>query len=285
MCRKFSFLSLCIAFLIAPAIWAQQGNQGGFAGLLVAPTRVVFEGHTRVVEMYLVNNSEATKIYSIGFENFRITESGTMERIDKPEDPSFSADELLRVTPRRVVLEPKKQQVVRLQLVGTAGLADGEYRSSIVYKIIPDAVADDVSSSSPQDGISVKLIPVYGVVIPVIVRIGTTSARVSLVDLAFSPATDTEGASLSFCILRSGNRSVYGDIEVAYRAPGQKSIIVGRRKGFAVYPPMERRTLKVSLLFPEGVRPLKGGELTVRYLDPEAAKGKQVLASESIVFP
>ncbi|HWR11530.1 MAG TPA: hypothetical protein VN445_06900 [Rectinemataceae bacterium] len=286
MSRKLSYIKFCLILLILPGIWAQQGNPGsGFAGLLVAPTRVVFEGRTRVVEMYLVNNSESTKTYAIGFENFRIAASGAMERTDEPEDQSRSANDLLRITPRRVVLEPKKQQVVRLQLVKSSGLTDGEYRSSIVFKIIPDSVADDVLASSPQEGISVNLIPVYGVVIPVIVRIGTTSAAVSLVDMVYSAASGSDAPSLSFSILRSGNRSVYGDIEVSYRAPGRKPIVVGRRKGLSVYSSADRKNLKVSLLFPEGLSPLSGGEFTVRYIDSEEVKGKTLLAAESLVLP
>lgn len=259
MFRKLPYLRFCLILLIVPGIWAQQGNTGsGFAGLLVAPTRVVFEGRTSVVEMYLVNNSESTKTYAIGFENFRITASGAMERIDEPEDPSRSANDLLRISPRRVVLEPKKQQVVRLQLVKSSSLADGEYRSSIVFKIIPETIADDVQTGSPQEGISVKLIPVYGVVIPVMVRIGITSAAVSLIEIAFSTADGGAAPSLSFSILRSGNRSVYGDIEVSYRAPGRRPVVVGRRKGLTVSSSADRKHLKISLLFPEGLSPLSG---------------------------
>ncbi len=52
--------------------------------MMIAPTRVVFEGSTRSARVSLVNSSNETKTYRISFVRKRMTEDGGIVDVDKP---------------------------------------------------------------------------------------------------------------------------------------------------------------------------------------------------------
>jgi len=82
----------------------------------------------------------------------------------------------------------------------------------------------------------------------VIVRQGDTSASVALEQLALElPAAGAAPAPplLSFHMLRSGNRSVYGNLSTTYTPPGAQPLEVGQINGVAVYVPNALRTAKL----------------------------------------
>ncbi len=246
--------------------------------LLVTPTRVVFEGNMQTTELTLVNRSEQPHTYAISFVQCRMSEIGEIKEIDAttPPDPQeHFADSLIRFTPRRVILEPRQGQVVRMMLRKPAGLADGEYRSHLSFRLIPSA-ENAVRTDSVSSGIQIKLVPIYGVTIPVIVRHGSLKATARLSDLRI----DSKG--LHFTIEREGNRSTYGDLVVQWKGKG-KAVTVGAINGIAVYTPNLKRTVSLTLSPPKGVE-LRGGELSIRYSTKENDK-EQLIAENQIVIP
>ncbi len=231
--------------------------------LLVTPTRIVFDGEMRTAELALVNRSNTAHSYALSFVQCRMSDSGEIKEIDAtaPADPQERfADSLVRFSPRRVILEPRQVQMVRMMLRKPADLAEGEYRSHLSFRLIPTA-ENAVKPDSVSRGIQIKLIPIYGVTIPVIVRHGSLTATTRLSGLRF----DTKG--LHFTIEREGSRSTYGDLVVQWKGTG-KAVTVGQMNGVAVYTPNPKRTVSMALSPPKGVE-LRGGELTVRYIAKE----------------
>ncbi len=291
MRKTWSVLLMAALLLLSvtPRAGAQiEGAKSIIAGLLIAPNRVVFEGRTRVAEMYLVNNSNLRHTYAISLANFRISESGAMVRIPDGEPVAHRADTFIRYSPRRVVLEPGKQQVVRLQLMKPTGLADGEYRSYIVLQMLPDPATADYSSPPQEDSESIKvnLMPVYGLLVPLIVHSGVLSASVAISDLSLVSDTASGAKALSLTLVRSGNQSVYGDLVVDYVGTGKPAVRVGKRSGIPIYVSQEKKSLNISLTIPEGIT-LSGGNLLVRYLDPVSQNDKKnpTLASANLELP
>lgn len=246
--------------------------------LLVTPTRVVFEGNMQTTELALVNRSNTAHTYALSFVQYRMNAAGEIKEIDATDTPDPQdrfADSLIRFSPRRVILEPRQVQMVRMMLRKPADLAEGEYRSHLSFRLIPTAESA-VKPDSVSRGIQIKLIPIYGVTIPVIVRYGSLTATTRLSALRF----DAKG--LHFTIEREGSRSTYGDLVVQFKGTG-KAVTVGAMNGVAVYTPNPKRTVSMTLSPPKGVE-IRTGELIVRYIAKEN-ETEQLIAEGRIAVP
>ncbi len=247
--------------------------------LLVTPTRLVFDGEMRTAELALVNRSNIAHTYALSFVQCRMSETGEIQEIDKstPAEPQERfADSLVRFTPRRVILEPRQVQMVRMMLRKPADLGVGEYRSHLSFRLIP-SIEDAVKPDSVSRGIQIKLIPIYGVTIPVIVRQGSLMATTRLSGLGF----DAKG--LHFTIDRDGSRSTYGDLVVQWKGKAGKAVTVGTMNGVAVYTPNPKRSVTLALSHPKGID-LRYGELIIRYIGKENDT-EQLIAESKITIP
>lgn len=259
----------------------------GIGDLLVAPTRIVFEGRTRSAELTLVNRGSQAATYRISFTHLRMLANGDLKEVEQPEPGEVFADELIRYSPRQVTLEPNLSQTVRLQVRKPESLPDGEYRSHLLFRAVPPAGAapGNIVDGDEKNtvGYSVLLTPIFGVSIPVIVRQGKTSARVSLTDLTVKPAETAGGpAILELTIRRDGNQSVYGNVRVAFISSTGQQHVLGIFNGLAVYTPNPDRLVRVPLQPPPGVV-LGHGRLRVRYT--RAEQNGDVLAEAETSLP
>lgn len=170
-------------------------------------------------------------------------EDGSFEEISQAQAGALSAEPYLRYFPRTVTLAPNEAQVIRLQLNKPAQIKPGEYRSHLYVRAVPLPTPLGQETKEESSNISVKLVPVFGLSIPVIVRTGQTNASVAFTDLSLNKIAKT----VSFGLNRTGNASVYGDITVTHTAPDGKKTIVGLVKGLAVYTPNLRRMVQLPL--------------------------------------
>ena len=280
---------LLCAFGAFSSLFAQEGNDKsiGIPDLKIAPASITISGRSRTAEVYLINPSTSPKTYSIGLLNLRMSETGEMTRVDSPQPGDCFADQFLRVTPRRVVLAPKMQQVVRLQLLRPADLADGEYRSNLAVSVIPDTPSD---TTPPEEGtLNIKLTAIYGVLVPITVRVGTTSATASFADVSLASGSSPGARTLGFAIERSGNQSVSGKVMVEYLPEGQgKPVILEKGKNYTVFPTIPRRLVKLEIALPEElIGAFHGGSLRLSYLNSNEENGKigTLLASAEVPVP
>ncbi|MCA1732968.1 MAG: hypothetical protein LC732_05130, partial [Acidobacteria bacterium] len=139
--------------------------------LLVAPTRLLFEGNRRSAEVTLVNIGPTAATYRISFIHLEMNEAGELVEIEEPPPGMKIAEPLVRFSPRQVRLEPNVAQTVRIQLRKPADLERGEYRSHMLFRAVPPPEELSVDpEDAPETGISIRLIPIYGVSIPLIIR-------------------------------------------------------------------------------------------------------------------
>ena len=207
---------------------------------------------------------------------------GGMTEIAQPEPGQDFADQLFRYSPRQVTLEPGASQAIRLLLRKPKDLADGEYRSHMMMRAVPKAAGQSVEQAAGA-GATVRLIPVFGIAVPIIVRHGKVDYGMSLSDMKFVPAADKDQLNkVSFNLNRTGNRSSYGDLTATLTAGG-KDIVLSQIMRLAVYTPNPSRLVEMSLRVPDGIT-LSGNTLKVDYKSiPE--EGAKVLAEQSIVLP
>jgi len=275
-------LHLGILFFLLSCLLARSALAG--SNLLVTPTRVVFEGRDRTAQVTVVNNGDETGTYRIELINKRMTDAGTFENIEEPSKGDLFADNMLRYSPRQVVLEPGKSQIVRFSLRKPKGLADGEYRSHILFKAIPKDAGTNISSVTQSDKLSIKLTPIISISIPAIIRHGKTSASVKFSSVEYLPPDEKiKNPSLFMRLDREGNQSVYGDLLVEYVQADGTSRILGQANGLAVYTPNSTRTFRMQLELPSDLD-IKAGVVKVFYRD-KPDKGGKVLAQTQLKVP
>lgn len=260
--RLFFFTAISLFFLNTTLA---QGD------LLIFPKRVVFEGKNKVAQVILSNTGKDSAVYNVSFVQYRMTEEGAFQIITAPDAGQNFATPYVRVFPRQVTLAPGESQTVKVQVVNTNSLADGEYRSHLYFRAEKNQQPlGSENKSKDSTSIAVKLEAVYGISIPTIITKGISHTTVTIDKLSYSK----EGASqhfLYFNLNRSGNMSAYGDITVYYISSEGKSYEVGNVRGIAVYTPGNVRKIKLAVQQPNGIH-FSGGMFTVKYTQNESNK-------------
>ncbi len=146
-------------------------------------------------------------------------------------------------------------------------LTEGEYRSHLFFRSMPNknALGEGGVEPAKDSGFSIKLTPVFGISIPMIIRVGETSVKSIFSDAQFALEKETQPI-LDIVLNRSGNISSYGDITVNYIGANNKVIPVCYMKGLAVYTPNTKRKLHLPLQKKDGVD-YKSGKLQVLFTD------------------
>src|SRR3989344_6468072 len=229
MLRFFKALCLFSAFAVGAA--AMPAHAAG--DLLVAPARVVLDG-SRGTEVVLNNIGSEPATYRISLEIKRRTALGGLDEIEEGDanDAERAALNMISFSPRRVTLPPNQPQVIRVGVRVPEGTPPGEYRAHMLFRAVPDAApAADPAKPVASGGVSIALTPIYGITIPVIVRVGDLGAEAPIGEAQVVDTVD--GPAFAFDLTRKGNRSVYGDIEVTRPGVAEPLLLA---RGIAVYP-------------------------------------------------
>ncbi|MBN2666496.1 MAG: molecular chaperone [Bacteroidales bacterium] len=266
------FLTAVLALMYAlPA--SAQGD------LMITPRRIVFEGATRTADINLANTGNDSATYAINLVQIRMLENGGFETITEPDPGQMFADRFVRFFPRTVTLGPNEAQVVKVQLYRTSELQTGEYRSHFYFRAVPEKQPlGETSTTADTSTFSVRLTPIFGITIPVIIRSGETTASVTLSGLDLTMVNDNV-PRLSFVFNRTGNMSVYGDITVDHISTQGKITRVGVANGVAVYTPNELRRFQFDLNNDTGVD-FKNGTLRVIYSASSDVKPSRLAEAE-----
>jgi hypothetical protein len=262
------------AVVLGAAICGVPAKAAG--DLLVAPTRIILEGR-RGTEVILNNIGSETATYRVSLEIRRMDTDGSIDDV-APQDVTEKdklAQSMITYAPRRIVLPPNQPQAIRIGLRPPADLADGEYRVHMLFRAIPDA-KPPVQSAEPATSLSFKLIPIYGVSIPVIIRKGVLQATASIADAKIEHVG--QKSILSFVLGRKGTRSVYGNVIIL--KPGQSKPVFAVN-GLAVYS--ERDTVRVSLPIDPAQEAALKGPVTIRYVEDEQFGGKKMAELQTVI--
>ncbi|HEX2969486.1 MAG TPA: hypothetical protein VHO46_10325 [Bacteroidales bacterium] len=264
---------LFLAYIFGTPDTFGQGN------LLITPRRVVFEGNKRVVDLNLANTSPDSATFAISLVQMRMTETGAFEQINEPDPGQLFASNYIRYFPRTVKLGPNESQVVKVQLNRINQLSPGEYRSHFYFRAVPKAdPLGQESKTVDTTAIAVMLKPIFGITIPVIIRVGEVSAKITLSDLSLKTINDTI-PNITMTFNRSGNSSVYGDIAVYHISKQGKETKVGIANGIAVYTPNSKRSFQFNLNNVPGVD-YSSGTLRVVFSAPSDVKPERYAEAE-----
>jgi len=265
------------------------GAVGGMGDINLFPKRVVIDERTRIASVGLYNRATAAGEYEITVSDMAMQRDGRLVELASVQDAAardavHTASGFLRWSPRHVALPASEAQMVRIMARVPPELPPGEYRSHFTVVSVPPETGgtsiDEAAGAETNNGIGVRIVPRFGISIPVIVRVGETTLNAGLKDLKLvsQPGSPT---ALSLTITRDGTRSAFGDITIT--APGAKKP-VAEIKGIGVYTEIAERAVQV--LIDPATEPrflAKGTRWTVSYVDDDMSPGKVLPRQEFIV--
>lgn len=249
--KLFLFVIICLLFI----------NEVVSQSLLVTPTRIVFEGNKRTQEISLHNTASKQVNYEVLFINYLMSEDGSFIEVTD-EEAYMIAEPYLRFFPKRISLGPNETQTLRIQLRKPSNLEEGEYRSHLYFRNIPDRSPAGLDENDTT-AYGLKLIPVFGITFPVIFRHGDQLNVNTYINEAALRIEDNENVFIDLEFNREGNMSAYGDITILHKTQDNFSILK-YMKGIAIYTPNNARYMKILL---ENIHPqsLTEGEIIIRY--------------------
>ena len=274
-CLTAASVISCLAGLL---IFSPDASAQG--DLLITPRRVVFENGKRSEELNLANTGKDTATYVISLIEIRMKEDGDFEKINTPDSAQRFADKNLRIFPRTVTLAPNEAQTVKVQVSKSGELETGEYRSHLYFRAVPRDPPLGDKKVTNDTTISVHIVPIFGISMPVIIRVGDCSAKVFLSDIALQVQKDTIPV-LKLSFNRTGNMSLYGDLSVEHISDLGKVTKVGIVRGIAVYAPNSKRNFHLLLDNNAGVN-YHQGKLRIIYYDQSTKAVK--LAEEEVAL-
>jgi P pilus assembly chaperone PapD len=260
--------------LVAPALMlASPAAEAGVGDLLVAPTRIVLDGR-RGAEVILNNIGDDVATYRVTAELRRMTPDGNLVDVTEPNAGEKVAQEMLLYAPRRITLPPNQPQAIRLSARAPEGLPDGEYRVHMLFRAVPPPR----SQVSPQkiDGVAFQLRPIYGVTIPVIIRLGHLEAKAAIANVRKVTADGKPAIALD--ISRAGDRSTFGAVKVFKAGVAEPIALVN---GIAVYTEVGQRSVTIPIDPAQLAN--ASGQVTVQYVEPTDT-GPVTLAETSAVL-
>jgi hypothetical protein len=252
----------------------------------LTPRRLVFGPRDRgVKEITVFNRTNGTATYTIALTDQAMTTDGEIVAAGKAPAAEQarlkSAMDFIRYSPRQMVLGPHESQTVRLQARPPAGEAPAEYRThfSVTATPPPDTGVDIAAAAAgtQSNQLQVRITPVYGIMIPIIIRTGDLSEQTSISNAHLVEAQGKR--AIGFTIHRSGGRSVYGGIDVFLEGSGSPKKIAGIR-GLGVYTEIDHRDVVIPI---DADAPAvgRGSRVKIVYTDDELNPGTVLAETEA----
>jgi hypothetical protein len=211
-------------------------------------------------EIILNNIGDEPATYRVSVEFRRMTEAGELVDVTTPSEGDKKAEDMIVYAPRRIALAPHVPQSIRISARPPQGLPDGEYRVHLLFRAIPPATPVVQAEGEKPQGVQFKLTPVYGVTIPVIVRLGNLQAQAGIADVRLEKGNG--GPAIGLDLMRSGSRSTYGEVRIL--KAGIKDPIAVQR-GVAVYTEIGKRHVSVPVA--DAYKAMANGPVTVEYIE------------------
>ena len=253
-----SFIRFFARIALAAPLFFALPAQAGVGDLLVAPTRVVLDGR-RGTEVILNNIGDDVATYRVTAELRRMMPDGSLVDVKDPNAGEKAAQEMLLYAPRRITLPPNQPQAIRLSARAPEGLPDGEYRVHMLFRAVPPPRPQ--AAPEKIEGVAFQLRPIYGVTIPVIIRLGRLEAKAAIANV--HKVTADGKPSISLDISRNGDRSVFGAVKV-FKAGVADPIAVAN--GIAVYTELGSRSVTIPIDPAQLAN--ANGQVTVQYVEP-----------------
>ena len=258
-----------IALLIMPAqLWASASQ-----GVIIAPTRVVFEGRDRSQIVRLVNPDSQPRRFRLSLVYIGMDDHGTRKIVDSPNSDEILAGNMIRFAPRQVTIPPDGWQTVRLMVRKPKGLAEGEYRVHLKLASIPNnekavpSESDKMPMSPGKVGIKINIM--MNVTIPLIIRHGDGDVGVIPKKAILKSDIKTGGQFMEVELERTGSHSLFADVFLFADSDDRSNAVkLGEIKGITIYTPNILQYVNVPLV-PDFPGNIQGKTIRVEIHDRE----------------
>ena len=237
-------------FLLYPVICGTQPAFAGTQTLMVNPVRAIFTDRQRTVTLSVGNPTDSPISYAISLATMRHDENGKLHEVLPGQETELEllSRKLIRFSPRRATIEPRKRQVVKLMVRKPKDLPFGEYQTRI--RITP--IKRPETQEKPSQGISaprIELELLAGVSLPIIIQHGNSDTEVSPQKLTFKRSKQApSGIAANLLLSRKGSFSAFGDVVLTYTSEKNgKQKKIGTAKGVAIYLPKTEKSVSVLL--------------------------------------
>ena len=239
------------------------------ADLQVFPLRVVLSDKDRSAQISVRHRGQKPMRYRITTIFYQMQPDGTMKALDKVSSTDNPADAYFRYSPKQVQLEPNVEQVVRLMMRAPADLPDGEYRTHLHFEGVDEA--EEKTSGTDAKEAQMVLKARLAVAIPIVIRKGNPTVKISLQDLKLVKTPDQKPA-FSVQMKKEGNAIAYGDFEILSVPTNGEPKVIGTINGVSSY--IDSRLVN----FPLNEAPTVPGKLKVNFKKP-VSEGATVMAT------
>lgn len=227
--------------------------------LRVSPMEVVFQARTRTQNLTVQNTANVPATYRISLQHVRMTEDGGAEEVS---GFPLSAEDLVRLSPRQIVLAPGERQTVRIMLRRPEQLPEGEYRIHVLFRVVPPEPVAGMTPSSP-DGVGIHLRAIPGIAIPLFVRHGSLRQALAVEPMTWVPGPPP---TLDTALLQQGSQTLRGHLRLVQLGGVSPTVLASRP--LIHYADLPRQRVRLAL--PQGL-PSPVGSLALQILD-EAGK-------------
>ncbi|MFT7005710.1 MAG: hypothetical protein ACJAXJ_000209 [Colwellia sp.] len=201
----------------------------------------------------IFNQGNSTAECKLSFIDYNITANGDFQIIKKGDSsPINSAVKKLRLSPKQVNITAKSSQKVKVIVRGIRNFPDGELHSYL-------SINCSEANLTLKKGINLSPNFIYN--IPITIRKGELTATAEIKNLKVE--NHNNSYSLTFNMLREGNRSLYGDFTVTDET-GDK---IGEVTGFSHY--LQAKSIPVSITLTSAPH----GKITVDFMEQKRFGG------------
>ena len=184
----------------------------GAQGVVIAPHAIHIDARTRSGTLELYNpGNESVEIEISTLFGYPVTDSTgmiTMLLEDDPDSTAHSAADWITAFPRRMTLEPRARQTVRLLARPPAGLEAGEYWTRLVVAARGGTMP--VSGADSAEGLTVGLTLQVRTIIALTYRNGLVTTGISSTNLRANQEADTLVVRTD--LAREGNGAFIGTL-------------------------------------------------------------------------
>lgn len=254
---------LLVALALAP---------DAMAALQVFPTRVTLSEKKRVAHLSLRHTGTKPGRYNISAVFYRMNPDGNLVPVTDAKDEERPAMKLIRFSPRKAVIPPNKEQIIRVIFSGPKSLPEGEYRAHIHFEPL-DPPETPTAAPTKQGQISMAVAARIAVAVPVLYRQGNPEFKASLSDLGLLRLPDNTPA-FRLQLASEGKAFAFGDFFAFFTPKGGQPQSVGVVRSVANYT--KTRLVQFPLTIPEGLA-FSNGTFRVEFRQPED-RGGQLLS-------
>ncbi|WP_158769194.1 hypothetical protein [Paraglaciecola sp. L1A13] len=194
--------------------------------------RIYLDNDQRTKNFIVYNKDEYTQHCKQFLRHYEINVDGELKALPLDVVPDIAANAWIRFSPRHFSVAPGTSQTVKFQLKRRAKTIAAEYRAHLSLECSYDQ--DEVKLNND---IQYGLQPTLRHNIPIVVRTGKLEASIQFDHLNIS------GETLSVDILRSGERSVSGKLELIDSRSNQ---VISKQQHVNIYQEMEFKNVKLS---------------------------------------